>query len=150
MFLILSILLPLGVGFIGSFFTTPNIQNWYQYIEKPAFNPPNWIFGPVWTVLYILMGISFYLYAKSEDSKKQGYVYYFVQLGLNSLWSILFFGLQNPLLGLIEIFFLLTFIILTIREFRQVNKIAGILLLPYLAWVSFATILNLNIWLLNR
>mgnify|MGYP002396862355 CR=1 FL=1 len=150
MFLILSILLPLGAGFIGSYFTTPSIQSWYLYINKPPFNPPNWVFGPVWTVLYILMGISFYLYSKSEEKTKKGYIFYFIQLVLNTLWSILFFGLQNPLLGLIEIVILLVFIILTAREFRIANKTSALLLLPYLAWVSFASILNLSIFLLNR
>lgn len=144
--LIISIAICQAAGVIGSFFTVSSIPTWYQLLTKPGFSPPDFIFGPVWLSLYTLMGISLYLAWQKGKIPK---VFWF-QLALNAAWSILFFGLKSPLLGLIGIVALLVLIILTIKEFWKINKLAGVLLLPYLAWVSFATILNFFIWFLNR
>jgi translocator protein len=147
--LIVSILLAQLAGIIGSLFT--EIGSWYQDLIKPSFNPPNWIFGPVWTILYLLMGISLYLVWNSKKSKERkiGLYFFFIQLILNSLWSILFFGLNNPLLAFIEIIILWFAILLTLIYFYRVRKAAGYLLIPYLLWVSFASILNYFILILN-
>src|SRR3990167_1591032 len=154
---IIPLVLSIGVCFlvagIGSFFTTSAIDTWYTTLQKPFFNPPNWIFGPVWTLLYLIMGISLYIVwiAKVEKKAKlQGITFFFIQLALNVLWSILFFGLKSPTAALIGIIFLWLAIFLTIRSFLQISKKAGWLLIPYLVWVSFATILNLSIVILNR
>lgn len=143
--LIFSIGICLGAGILGSFFTFSAIPTWYQTLNKPSFSPPNWIFGPVWTVLYILMGISLFLVWQ----KKKVPTIFWVQLTLNAFWSIVFFGLRNPLLALVDIAALWIAIVLTIKAFNKINKLAAQLLYPYLAWVSFATILNLAIVLLN-
>lgn len=147
-----SIVIPLLVGYLGSLFTTPSIGTWYASINKPAFNPPNWIFFPVWTTLFILMGISLYLiwekYPKNKLSKNALYVFG-LQLGLNLLWSLLFFGLKNPLYAAIEIVVLWMAILITIMKFRKISKTASLLLLPYLAWVAFAAALNFSIVMIN-
>lgn len=137
--LLLSIGLCLGVGIVGSFFTISAIPTWYAGLNKPVFSPPNWVFGPVWTILYILMGISLYLVWQ----KKKIPPVFWVQLILNALWSTIFFGLKNPGLALVDIIALWIAIILTIKSFYKINKFAGKLLIPYFLWVSFATILNL-------
>lgn len=149
--LIISIFAPLLAGFLGSYFTTPNIPTWYAGINKPFFNPPSWIFAPVWTTLYLLMGIAFYLIWNSEkgEEKSKAIKLFLIQLILNSLWSIFFFGLQIPWLAFAEIIILWIFIFLTIKSFTQINKNASYLLYPYLAWVSFASILNFSIAILN-
>ncbi len=146
-----SLVIPLSAGGIGSLFTTPAIPNWYETLRKPKFNPPGWVFGPAWTILYILIGISFYLvWSKTGFEKnKKALASFIIQLILNATWSILFFGLQNPFIALIEILLLWLAILLTIISFYQINKTAGLLLLPYLLWVTFATILNFSIWQLN-
>ena len=143
--LLLSLGLCLGAGIIGSFFTVSAIPTWYQTLNKPFFSPPNLIFGPVWTTLYILTGISLYL----VWTKKKVPSIFWVQLILNALWSIIFFGMRNPTLAFINIIALWIAIVLTIRSFSKVDKLASQLLWPYLAWVSFATFLNLAIVLLN-
>lgn len=149
--LILAILLCEGVGILGSFFTVSAIPTWYVTLTKPSFSPPNFIFGPVWTMLYALMGISLYLVWTSKvESKQQALKYFFVQLGLNAMWSIIFFGLKKPGLAFFEIIALWIAIYLTIKAFQKISKVASYLLYPYLAWVSFASILNLSIWILNR
>lgn len=139
-------------GLVGSIFTFPSISNWYKYLNKPFFNPPNWIFGSVWTTLYLLMGISFYLIWQSKSKKKNNkyFLIFFIQLFLNSLWSIIFFGLHNTLLAFIEIMFLWLAIILTMLGFYKVSKPAGLLLIPYILWVSFASVLNFAIFILNK
>ena len=140
------ILLCQAAGTIGSIFTFSAIPNWYAYLNKPFFNPPNWIFGPVWTTLYTLMGISVYLVWK----KRKGIPFWFwVQLVLNALWSILFFGLQNPILAFVGVIFLWLSIFLTITSFYRIHKTAAYLLVPYLLWVTFASLLNASIALLN-
>lgn len=148
--LILSIGLCLGAGVLGSFFTISSIPTWYVTLNKPAFSPPNWVFGPAWTILYILMGISLYLVWTSKGKLKQNALnLFFVQLGLNVLWSIIFFGMRNPTLALIDIIALWVLIFLTIKSFTKISKLAGNLLIPYLLWVSFASVLNLAIVFLN-
>ncbi|MBI2084227.1 MAG: tryptophan-rich sensory protein [Candidatus Aenigmarchaeota archaeon] len=149
--LAISILIPLAVGFLGSLFTTPSIGTWYTTINKPAFNPPDWIFFPVWTTLFILMGISLYLVWENSTKKsgKRSFYIFGIQLTLNLLWSILFFGMHKPLYALIDIAVLWVAILLTLLEFRKFSKTASLLLLPYLAWVTFATVLNFSIVLLN-
>lgn len=147
--LILSLGLCLGTGIAGSIFTVSAIPTWYQSLNKPVFSPPNWIFAPVWTVLYIIMGVSLYLVLSNKGKNKYAIGIFTVQLILNILWSILFFGLQNPGLALAEILVLWAAIFLTIKSFYPISKTAAYLLLPYLLWVSFASILNLMIVLLN-
>ncbi len=150
--LVISISLPLLAGFIGSYFTIPYIETWYSGLNKPTLNPPNYIFAPVWTVLYIFMGVSLFLVWKSDkkiSEKKNSFIFFATQLILNSSWSIIFFGLQNPQLALINIFILWLFIILTILSFFKISKIASVILIPYLLWVSFASYLNYAIYILN-
>jgi translocator protein len=154
--LILSIGVCLAAGFIGSIFTTSAIPAWYATLDKPVFSPPNWIFAPVWTTLYILMGISIYLVqssklkVQSEKTKvKNAVLIFWIQLFLNVVWSIIFFGLQNPTFALFEIIVLWGAIFLTIKYFYPISKLAAYLLIPYLIWVTFASILNLSIVLLN-
>lgn len=148
--LFLSLLLCLSVGFLGSIFTVSAIPTWYATLHKPFFSPPNWVFGPVWTTLYILMALAFYLIWQKGVKNQAAIFFFMIQLFLNFLWSILFFWLHSPLLGLIGIVFLWLMIFLTIKSFLKINKAAGLLLLPYLFWVSFASILNLAVYLLNR
>lgn len=148
-----SILLANSAGFLGSFFTASSVKTWYQTINKPFFNPPSFVFAPVWTLLYILMGVSFYLIwqqtkFKSKISKLARNIF-LIQLILNALWSILFFGFKNPVLAFIEIIILWILIFKNIKVFAKINKTAAYLLWPYLAWVSFASILNLSLILLN-
>lgn len=143
--LILSIGICLGVGIVGSVFTTSSIPTWYATLNKPSFSPPNWVFGPVWTILYILMGISLYLVWQ----KKKVPAIFWIQLILNAAWSVIFFGLKNPALALVDVVALWIGIFLTIKSFYPISKLAAYLLAPYLLWVIFASILNLSIALLN-
>lgn len=149
--LVLAIIICQFAGILGAFFTTPAIASWYVTLTKPSFSPPNWLFAPVWTTLYLLMGITLYLLWQAKKSKKrqQALKFFFAQLIMNSLWSILFFGLHSPSLAFVEILLLLTLIALTFVKTQLVSKKAALLLVPYLLWVSFATILNLAIVLLN-
>ncbi len=150
--LIISILICQGAGAIGSLFTSPAISAWYTTIQKPSFNPPNWIFAPVWILLFLLMGISLYLiWSKGFYNKetKIAIFIFFVQLILNILWSIIFFALQSPLYAFIEIIILWFMILLTIITFYRVSKITVYLLLPYIIWVSFALVLNFSILIIN-
>ncbi|MBU0536441.1 MAG: tryptophan-rich sensory protein [Nanoarchaeota archaeon] len=147
--LIISIIIPQLAGLIGSIFTTSSISSWYSKLTKPSFNPPNWIFGPVWTTLFVLMGISFYLVWTSGKNIKLAVTIFIVQLVLNTLWSILFFGMQNPFAAFIELIFLWIAILATIIIFYRISPTAAYLLVPYLLWVSFAGILNYSIYSLN-
>lgn len=148
--LVISLLLPQLVGGTGALFTITSINSWYQTINKPFFNPPGWIFGPVWTTLYVMMGIACYLIWKSgHPQKKLLLTLYFVQLGLNGLWSPVFFGMESPILGLVVIVPLLVSVFLCVKKFKLVSLWASGLMIPYLAWVSFATVLNFSIWWLN-
>ena len=150
--LIVSILICQLAGFIGSIFTAPSISTWYATLKKPAFNPPNWLFAPVWTTLFFLMGISLYLIWSRgfEDEKiKSAIIIFSVQLILNILWSFLFFGLKSPFLAFLEIILLWFAILVNIIKFYNISKTTGLLLLPYILWVSFAAILNFFIYRLN-
>ncbi|MFH0988031.1 MAG: TspO/MBR family protein [Parcubacteria group bacterium] len=141
-------------GIIGSFFTTPAIPTWYATLTRPALNPPSWIFGPVWTVLYVLMGISLFLVWNraiqgKEGEKKTAIVLFGAQLILNALWSILFFGLHSAMAAFVEMIFLWLAILATMIAFARISKPAALLLAPYIIWVSFAAYLNFAIWSLN-
>ena len=150
--LMASILLCQLVGFISSLATNPAIPTWYETLEKPPFSPPNWIFGPVWITLYALMGISLFIIWQrglKAPGVKPALFFFTLQLLLNALWSWAFFGLRSPLIGLLDIILLWVAILLTIRSFYMVSKTAGLLLFPYVLWVSFAAILNFSLWILN-
>jgi len=151
--LAISIGICLTIGFIGSIFTTSSIPTWYTTLEKPSFNPPNWVFAPVWTTLFILMGISAFLVWRvglNETNVRVALIIFIIQLILNAFWSVAFFGLRSPIAGLIVIIVLWIAILLTILSSIKVSKLAGILLIPYILWVSFASILNVMIYILNR
>lgn len=138
-------------GFIGGFFTAKNIYPWYETLNKPPFTPPNWVFSPVWTVLYLLMGVSLFLIIKTSEKsihKTRGLVFFGVQLVLNACWSVVFFGFHSVVGGLAVIILLLLFIILSAFEFYKISKPAAYLLIPYLLWVGFALMLNFSIWIL--
>lgn len=150
--LIISIVICQLAGVIGSLFTRPAIPTWYATLRRPSFTPPNWIFSPVWITLFVLMGISAFLVwnkGLSDKEVKIALSIFAVQLILNVLWSVMFFGLRSPLAGFIEIVILWIVILLTILYFLKVSKAAGILLMPYILWVSFAVALNFSIWRLN-
>lgn len=170
-----SIIICELAGSIGAIFTTPQINSWYSTLNKPSFNPPNWIFGPVWTTLFILMGISLYLVWTSNFGVKNELKFkskkpinklskkflsgswqkaniiliFATQLILNVLWSVVFFGAHSPSWAFFVLLMLWVSILFTIINFYRVSKIAAWLLLPYILWVSFAGFLNLLIWLLN-
>ena len=150
--LFISILIPLLVGAISGFFTSSGVNGWYTLANKPWFNPPNWIFAPVWTTLYVLMGIALFLVWKADADKsiKQTAIILFtLQLTLNFFWSIIFFKLQQPGWAFVEIILMWLMILLTILWFGKINATAAWLLVPYICWVSFASVLNYSIWKLN-
>lgn len=144
----------LVVGYFSGMVTRSAITTWYPTLVKPSFNPPNWIFAPVWSMLYVMMGVSAGLvWNRMEQEKemvKNALVFFAIQLALNALWSYLFFGLKNPMLAGLEIVILWLMIYETYTKFIKINKIAAFLLIPYLLWVSFAMVLNASIWWLNR
>lgn len=148
---IYSVVISYLAGGIGSIFTISQIENWYLLLNKPVFTPPNWVFGPVWNTLYLLMGIALYLVIISKKSKIRtfGLKLFYAQLGLNALWSIVFFGMENIFLGLVVILILWGTIFMTIKTFLKINNTAGSLLLPYIVWVTIATLLNIGVLLLN-
>lgn len=156
---IISLFIPLLAGYAGSLFTSKNIDTWYTYLNKPSFTPPNWVFSPVWTLLFILMSIAFYIiWIKYDERKTNGrntsdpsiaMKLYFVQLGLNILWSIIFFGMRDPRSAFIVIFFLLVVLLVTVGKFYDVSKKTIFILLPYLIWIFFALLLNVHIVILN-
>ena len=143
----------LAVGYLSSMVTQISINTWYPTLEKPIFNPPNWVFAPVWTVLFILMGVSAGLVWDKLDTNtelvKKGLLFFTVQLALNALWSYLFFGLSNLLLASIEILLLLLIIFETYSIFKKIDKNAGLLFIPYIIWVAFASLLTITIFVLN-
>lgn len=149
--LILSLLLTVGVGLLGGLFTAPEIEGWYTTIQKPSFQPPNWLFGPMWTLLYILMGISLYLVWKqpSSDRRNKALTIFIIQFILNFFWSVIFFNQHQIGWALIEIGVMWVCILLTIVQFNKIKPAAAWLLVPYILWVSFATVLNGAIWKLN-
>lgn len=145
------ILISQLAGLVGGFFTSQSVGAWYQTLSKPAFNPPGWVFGPVWITLYALMGIASYLVWKKYTGPGPNFALYlfFVHLAFNALWSFLFFGLENPFLAFVDIIVLWLMIAALTFFFWKISKPAAVLLIPYLAWVSFAGILNYFIWRLN-
>ncbi len=150
--LIICLIFTVGLGGAGGFFTISEIANWYVTLDKPTFNPPNYLFGPVWTLLYIFMGISLYLIWKQppNQERKKAITIFLMQFAINISWSFIFFNQHQILLALVDIIVMWLFILFTIIVFGKINKTAALLLVPYLLWVSFATILNLAIWNLNK
>ncbi|MFC7204888.1 TspO/MBR family protein [Haloferax namakaokahaiae] len=137
-------------GLVGSVFTVTSIGSWYDTLVRPEFAPPNWVFGPVWTTLFALMGVAAFLVSQSNSPRtRRALTVFGAQLVVNVAWSAAFFGLQSPALGLVVIVVLLGAICLTMWEFAQVDRRAALLLVPYLAWVAFATVLNYGFWTLN-
>jgi benzodiazapine receptor len=149
--LILCIALTLSIGAISGIATASGINNWYVTLNKPLFNPPNYLFGPVWALLYVLMGISFYLILQSKNPilKKRAIIIFFIQLFLNFCWSFLFFKFQLVGVALFEIISIWVSIIIMIVVFYKISRVASYLQIPYLLWVSFASVLNASIWMLN-
>ncbi len=173
--LVISIFICEGAGIIGSIFTAPAIKSWYVFLDKPSFSPPNWVFAPVWTILFLLMGVSLYLVwqknwnveASENKSAKKAWnpistklwlgswkeenavSVFIVQLVLNILWSIIFFGLKLPAVAFVEILMLWFATLYTIVNFYRISKLAAYLLLPYILWVTLAAILNFSVWWLN-
>jgi len=149
--LIIALFIPLAAAIIGSLATTPNLDPWYAGLIKPPFNPPNWLFAPVWTFLYVLMGLSLYLAWTERTPKKKEMAYWWfgIQLTLNALWSLVFFGLHALSGGLVVILLLWISIAATIKKFWHISPTAAYLLVPYIAWVTFATILNAALLALN-
>lgn len=147
----LCILIPLFIGAIAGYYTSTSITTWYVTLNKPSFNPPNYLFGPVWTLLYILMGISLFIVLnKAKDAEKSKIYFAFsIQLILNFLWSFLFFKFQQLGLALAEILLMWCSILFMIIVFYKTNKLAALINIPYLLWVSFATILTYSIYTLN-
>ena len=149
--LLISLVIPQvasGLGLLASFYGK---NGWDAALEKPLFNPPDWVFGPVWNVLFILMGVALYIVWRDGkgEHRNLAFTFFGIQLGLNVMWSMLFFGLHEPAWAFIEILFLCCAIIATLSSFWRINKNAGALLVPYLAWILFAGILNIFIWQLN-
>ena len=150
--IVIAVVVCAGIGALSGIATANSVNDWYLTLNKPPFNPPNWLFAPAWTLLYTLMGIAAALvWHKGLDNPlvKSALGIFAIQLALNALWSILFFGMQNPTIALVEIIILWGMILWTILKFNKVNKTAGWLLVPYLAWVTFATVLNASIVYLN-
>lgn len=143
------ILLCLAVGSIGGLASASSIDSWYRTLAKPSWNPPDWVFGPVWTTLFIMMAIAAWLVWRTKDRIAPAMTLFFVQLALNLAWSFLFFGARSPGLALIEIVFLWLSVLFTMLAFFGRQTVAGWLFVPYLAWVSFAAVLNLTIWMMN-
>lgn len=150
--LIISLALPQIAGISGALFTETGEGTWYRSINKPEWNPPGWVFAPVWTTIYILMGIAFYQVWKSnvpQSRKRSAMILWAVQLVFNFFWTIIFFAQHEIGWALVEIIGLWLLILLTIFAFARINKVAAWLLIPYISWVSFATLLTGTIWMLN-
>jgi len=150
-----SVLLCEAVGATGSIYTYDSVRDWYPKLEKPSYTPPSWVFAPVWTLLYAMMGLSLYLASQRHTEEVSGVwrasrVLFGTQLALNALWSYVFFGRRAPGWALLEILFLWVAITATILAFFKISRTAALLLLPYLLWSSFAVVLNHSIWRLNR
>ncbi len=149
--LLACIVTVLAVGFAGSLVTTPNLDSWYQFLDKPPLNPPNGVFGPVWTTLYVLIGISLWKVITTTTRKSKNFVYslFGIQLGLNFLWSLVFFGFQSPAWALVVILLLLVAIYWYIDEAREFSAASAWLFAPYALWTTFATYLTIGIVLVN-
>jgi tryptophan-rich sensory protein len=142
------------VGYFSGMVTRDSITTWYPTLVKPSFNPPNWVFAPVWTILYIMMGVAggmvWNRLEQDPENVKKAFTFFIIQLALNAAWSVIFFYFHNPFLALIEVILFWLLIFETRIQFKKIDKTAGLLFIPYLAWVSFATVLNASIWWLNR
>jgi len=149
--LIAFVILCLVVSGIGGAITATSVDTWYQGLRKPPFNPPDWVFAPVWTTLYVLMGIAGWRVWRLErfEAKRKALVVFALQLGLNLAWSFVFFGLQRIDLALVEIVILLFAIIANMVVFWRIDRLAGALFVPYVLWVAYASVLNASFWLLN-
>ncbi|MBS1717361.1 MAG: tryptophan-rich sensory protein [Armatimonadetes bacterium] len=147
--LVVSITIAIAAGALGGIATSKVIPTWYAGLKKPAWNPPSWVFGPVWTVLYIMMAVAAWLVWERSGLTGLAPVFYFVQLGLNVLWSFIFFGMRKPGPAFAELVVFWLAILATMVAFWQIDPIAGLLLAPYLLWVGFAGVLNFTIWRLN-
>ena len=149
--LIFSIGICLYAGYAGSTFTASEVDTWYRLLDKPSFTPPDWVFAPVWTILYVLMGVSLFLVWRQgiNDESRKAVMAFSAQLAINVSWSIVFFGLKSLSGGLIVISMLWIAIIITMIQFNRTSKLAAIILAPYLAWVSYAAMLNVSIVILN-
>ncbi len=148
------VVLCLAVGFVASLVTRDGVISWFPTVNKPFFNPPSWVFAPVWTLLYVAMGVAAGLVwnqtKQTAQSVKKALIFFVIQLVLNAMWSYIFFGLHNILLALIEIIVLWFVIFATYKQFKKINTTAGYLFIPYIMWVTFATVLNAGIWWLNH
>ena len=152
LYISISVAICLLVGFLSGFATQSSVGDWYVTLNKPFFNPPNWIFGPVWTILYIMMGIAAGLvWSKGWHHRwvKTALYHFGFQLIFNALWSVVFFGFKQPFWAMLVILILLALILMTMKSFHVVSKTASYLLIPYFLWVSFATLLNYKIWEMN-
>ena len=148
-----ALLLPLGVGALGALATSASVRTWYSTLVRPSFAPPSWVFGPAWTALYVMMGVASWLVWReglARPDVRSALTLYGVQLAFNLAWSWLFFGLRQPLLALVDIVVLLVLVAITVARFAPVSRTAAGLMVPYLAWVAFATALNGAFWWLNR
>lgn len=150
--LIAFVIVCLAVSGLGGAITATSVGTWYQGLQKPPFNPPDWVFAPVWTTLYILMGIAAWRVWRLglSDAVRKALAIFVVQLGLNLAWSFLFFGLQRIDLALVEIVILLLVIIANTFMFWRIDRLAGVLFVPYAIWVGYAIMLNASLWLLNK
>lgn len=148
---IICLAIPLLVGFLSGYITRGETETWFATINKPSFNPPNEIFGPVWTILYLLMGISLFIVWNAPDdwSRKKAIVVFFLQLFFNFWWSLIFFSFHLLFAAIVDIVILWFLIVYMIRSFKEVKPAAGYLNIPYILWVSFATVLTVSIWKLN-
>lgn len=150
--LIISILFTVGLGLLGGLFTAPEIHGWFLHLNKPSWNPPNWLFAPVWTILYLLMGIGFYLVWKTKadtDTKQWAMIMFIVQFAMNVLWSFIFFKEHRMGWAFADIVTLWIGVGCTIIGFSRIHKTAAWLLVPYICWVSFAAVLNYKLWQMN-
>ncbi len=147
-----SLLLPIGLGSIAGIFTTKEIVGWYASLDKPSFNPPSYLFGPVWTALYILMGVSMFLIwnRPKTELRQKAMTIFRIQLFFNFWWSILFFSFHTAFLAVVDILIMWFLIIYMISIFKKIKPVAAYLQIPYFLWVTFATVLNICIWYLNR
>jgi len=150
--LLVSLILPIGLGLIAGIFTTKEVPEWYDTLNKPSFNPPGYLFGPVWTALYILMGISMFLIWNIPKTKlrQKALTIFGVQLFFNFWWSILFFSFHTILISVVDILLMWFLILYMITLFKKIKPIAAYLQIPYLLWVTFASAINISIYYLNR
>lgn len=149
---IIAVFICQAVGIVSGLLTQNEMNTWFSTLQKPSWNPPGYLFGPVWTILYALMGISLWLVWKSdapEAQKMRAELTFAVQLFFNFMWSILFFKAHSPILAFVDIVLMIVTILITISRFAKISRLAAWLLIPYLAWVCFASVLNYNIWMMN-